>query len=262
LKLDKSSSTYKCSYTFKEYGHFDFIVIKKHDSDADWISEYGTSGRINVIPDIRGEIILEIFPDIHGHTRAYWLDADKHPGLVYNENGEIIRLGNFADVAVHLEDIQNKYSITSIYLLGAQKRGSNREDWAPEASSPSPFAPMSLIDIEPSLGGEEELIKLVDKAHSLGIKVIIDIIPHINRKSSHLPDELTVKTYDDGGNLVARSSTDGRYGSWNDGRLLNYRKFEIWEWLANSITTLIDKFDIDGIRFDSAHAVPIIWLIL
>jgi starch synthase len=57
--------------------------------------------------------------------------------------------------------------------------------------------------------------------------------------------------------LVERASTDGRYGSWNDGKLLNYRMFEVWEWLTDSILTLIDKFDIDGIRFDSAHAVPI-----
>lgn len=32
----------------------------------------------------------------------------------------------------------------------------------------------------------------------------------------------------------------------------NYRKLEVWEWLVNSICTLIDKYDIDGIRFDSA----------
>ncbi len=56
---------------------------------------------------------------------------------------------------------------------------------------------------------------------------------------------------------MVRASTDGRYGSWNDGKLLNYRKFEVWEWLSDSITTLMEKFDIDGIRFDSAHAVPI-----
>ncbi|HOM88516.1 MAG TPA: hypothetical protein PLU42_10865, partial [Spirochaetota bacterium] len=39
--------------------------------------------------------------------------------------------------------------------------------------------------------------------------------------------------------------------------LFNYRKLEVWEWLINSICTLIDKYDIDGIRFDSGHAVPI-----
>ena len=116
---------------------------------------------------------------------------------------------------------------------------------------------MSLVEIEPSLGGEKEFIELVRTAHDLGIKVIVDIVPHLNRRSDELPDRMAVKCYDNDGNLVVRASTDGRYGSWNDGKLFNYRMFEVWEWLANSIDTLIRRYDIDGIRFDSAHAVPI-----
>ncbi len=255
--IHEGGEKYSAEHRFDEYGHYDFVVFAKKRKHAAWINLPGLSGRVNVIPDISGEIILEIFPDIHGHTRAYWRDKSGHPGLVYNEHGEVIRLGRFSDITAHLEDIKNNYRVTALYLLGVQKRGKNKEDWTEYATSPSPFSPMSLVEIEPSLGGEEEFIELVGKAHSMGIKIIVDIIPHINRSSSHLPDEYAVRTYDEAGNLVIRASTDGRYGSWNDGKLLNYRKFEVWEWLADSITTLIDKFDIDGIRFDSAHAVPI-----
>ena len=251
------SERYSAEYRFDDYGHFDFVVFVKKRKNSAWVNLPGLSGRVNVIPDIRGEIILEIFADIHGHTRAYWHDGDGHPGLVYNEHGEVIRLGRFSDVTAHLEDIKKNYSVTSIYLLGVQKRGRNRDDWAPNATSPSPFSPMSLVDIEPALGGEEDLKALVTRAHELGIRIIVDVIPHINRSSDHLPDSLSVWTYDSAGNLVIRASTDGRYGSWNDGKLLNYRKFEVWEWLADSICSLIERFDIDGIRFDSAHAVPI-----
>ena len=257
LRYKEDADTFIGQYTFREYGHYDFAVLRKKIKNTEWVNEPGCNGRVNVIPDVRGEIMLEIFTDIHGHTKVYWRDGDGHPGLLYNENGEVIRLGNMADITVHLEDIRERYFITSIYLLGTQKRGSNQDDWAPEASSPSPFSPMSLIDMEPSLGGEQELKKLVARAHELDIRIIIDIIPHINRTSDHLPDEYIVKTYDGSGNLVFRSSTDGRYGSWNDGKLPNYRLFAIWQWLSDSIKTLIDEFDIDGIRFDSAHAVPI-----
>ncbi len=255
--LPDEDGNFTASYIFKEYGHYDFAVVLRSHMAISWVNEHGTSGRVNALPDLRGEIILEIFVDIHGHTKLYWRDNNGHPGLVYNENGEVIRLGTLADITHHLEDLKSRYFITAIYLLGVQKRGSNREDWAPEATSPSPFSPVSLTEIEPSLGGDDELKKLVTEAHSLGIKIIVDIIPHLNRKSEELPQDYTVLTYDTGGNLVERASTDGRYGSWNDGKLLNYRIFEIWEWLSNSILTLIDKYDIDGIRFDSAHALPI-----
>ncbi len=257
LKFNSKKNCYTASYRFNKYGHYDYAVIKQRSNRNEWVNGEGTNGRINVIPDLRGEIILEIFTDIHGHTRTWWKDGAGNPGLLYNEYGEVIRLGNFEDVTIHLDDIKSKYNISAIYLLGVQKRGDNRENWAYGATSPSPFSPMSLTEIEPSLGGDKKLKKLVEKAHSLNIKVIVDIVPHINRMSDHLPDELVVKTYGVDGNLYPRSSTDGRYGSWDDGKLLNYRKFEIWEWLADSIRELIHRFDIDGIRFDSAHAVPI-----
>lgn len=257
LEYTGSSNKYACTHLFGSYGHYDFMVVRKKGKGEEWPLVHGTSGRVNVIPDVRGNIILEIFTDIHGHTKSYWQDENGHTGLVYNEHGEVIRLGKFSDITAHLDDIKNRYLVTVIYLLGVQKRGTNREDWANEASSPSPFSPMSLVEIEPRLGGEHELKELVKKAHSVGIRIIVDIVPHINRRSSHLSDEYVVFTYDGGGHLTPRASTDGRYGSWNDGKLLNYRKFEVWEWLADSINSLVNKFDIDGIRFDSAHAVPI-----
>ena len=210
------------------------------------------------VPTYGAKIILEIFTDIHGHTRAYWTDGTGHPGLVYNENGEVIRLGRFSDVTAHLEDIKKSYSVTTIYLLGVQKRGTEPRGLGAEATSPSPFSPMSLVEIEPALGGEEELRELVDGAPRAWTSRSSSTSSRTSTaRATSLPDEYAVRTYDESGNLVVRASTDGRYGSWNDGKLLNYRKFEVWEWLADSITTLIEKFDIDGIRFDSAHAVPI-----
>ncbi len=257
LAWDESTRQYFAVHRFDEYGHFDFVVFERKRKHGEWSTLHGTSGRVNVIPDVRGEIILEIFTDIHGHTGMYWRDRTGHPGLVYNENGEVIRLGRFSDISAHLEDLKSRYLITAIYVLGMQKRGSNREDWAPEATSPSPFSPMSLVEPEPSLGGEAEFKELVQRAHELGIKIIVDVVPHLNRTSKEVPDSYAVLCYDHEGKLIKRASTDGRFGSWNDGMLLNYRMFEVWEWLTNSILTLIERFDIDGIRFDSAHAVPI-----
>ena len=256
-ETDDKPAGYTGSYRFKELGQYDYVVYRKGKRSNEWMLCPKCSGRINVIPDVRGRVILEIFPDIHGFSKMYWWTDREHPGLVYNENGEVIRTARFADITAHLSDMKSRYQITDIYILGAQKRGNNREDWAYGATSPSPFSPMSLVEIEDSLGGEHEFKELVKKAHSLDIKIIIDVIPHLNRKSKELSDDCIVNCYDDSGRLVERAATDGRFGSWNDGKLLNYRKFEVWEWLAGSIARMIDLYDIDGIRFDSAHAVPV-----
>ncbi len=250
-------NVWSAELSFTDVGQKDFVVFERNKEGYEWLNDYEYSGRVNIMPDISGEVVLEIFTDIHGHTGVYWKSDTEHPGLVYNENGQVIRIGRFSDVAAHLPDIKRRYMVSVIYLLGVQPRGSNREDWAPGASSPSPFSPLSLTRIEDYLGGEEEFRLMVDVAHSLDIKVIVDIIPHLNRYSNELPDDCAVQCYDGGGGLVYRASTDGRYGSWNDGRLYNYRMFEVWEWLAGSVVALMERFDLDGIRFDSAHAVPI-----
>ncbi len=257
LEYDEQTRRYRGKVLFNEYGHCDFVVHRKRQKRAEWVSVYGASGRVNVMPDLRGELVLQVFTDIHGHTKMWWMDEEGHQGLVYNENGEVIRTGRFSDLTAHLGDLKSRYYITAIYLLGMQKRGSHREDWAAGATSPSPFSPMSLIDVDENLGGEEEFKQLVEEAHRHEIRIIVDCIPHINRHSDHLSDENVVFCYGSDGRLVARSATDGRYGSWDDGKLLNYRRFEVWEWMKDSVSTLIEKFDIDGIRFDSAHAVPI-----
>lgn len=257
LKYNVINNQYETELNFNNYGHYDYVVLNKKQKTKEWLRENKTSGRINVMPNIKGEIILEVFVDIFGHTKVYWGDKEGHPGLVYNENGEVIRLGQLSDLAKHLPDLKDKYNISSLYLLGVQKRGENKEDWAVGASSASPFSPVSLTEIEPAIGGEDQFKILVKQAHKYDIKVIVDCIPHLNRQSKELSDENVVFCYDSSGNLTARASTDGRYGTWNDGKLLNYRRFEVWEWMRKSIETLIEKYDIDGIRFDSAHAVPI-----
>jgi len=257
MTLDASRGVFVAEHQFTEIGSYDYLVYRRSGKSLQWINQRRCSGRINVMPDLAGEIVLEIFPDIHGHSRMYWRDGSGHPGLVYNENGEIIRLGRFSDVTAHLEDLKERYRITMIYMLGVQQRGKNREDWAPEATSPSPFAPMSLTMLEPSLGGETEFRELVERAHALDVRVIVDTIPHLNRHATEVPDDWRVRCYDENGQLVVRASTDGKFGSWNDGALMNYRKFEVWEWLTNSVVKLIKEFGIDGIRFDSAHSVPI-----
>ena len=256
LTLNNDNGKYEALFTAVKTGSIDYLVYRVGKERGGWLSLAGCSGRVNILPDVRGEIVLQIFTDIHGHTRAWWRKGDGHPGLVYNEYGEVIRLGRFSDITAHLDDLVERYGISTLYLLGVFARGRNREDWAPEATSPSPFSPMSFRDFEESLGGESEFDELIEAAHLKGIKIIVDIMPHLNRTSKAVPEDWKVRCYDEFGQLVVRESTDGRYGNWGDGMLLNYRDYRVWQWLGDSIEHLIEK-GVDGIRFDTAHAVPI-----
>ncbi|MDA3821001.1 MAG: hypothetical protein PF450_00095, partial [Bacteroidales bacterium] len=84
LKLNSKTGCYEASRLFRTLGNYDWLLFRAGKSGGHWVD--GQSGRINVLPDLDGEIVLEIFPDIHGHTRLYW--KTPHPGMVYNEMGQ------------------------------------------------------------------------------------------------------------------------------------------------------------------------------
>ena len=65
LPLKWVDGRYTAEWRFRALGRRDWVLYKKLARETVPMQ----SGRINVIPDMRGEIIIEIFPDIHGHTR-------------------------------------------------------------------------------------------------------------------------------------------------------------------------------------------------
>jgi hypothetical protein len=137
LEYDAGAGRFTAEYLFEEYGHFDYLVFRKKKK-SEWVHHAGTSGRINVIPDVRGEIILEIFPISTGtRVSTGWTEAGIPVLCTTSTGGHTPR--RFSDITYHLDDLIRRYRITALYLLGVQKRGANREDWAPRPRHPLLF---------------------------------------------------------------------------------------------------------------------------
>ena len=210
-----------------------------------------------MIPDLRGELVLQIFPDIHGHTRAWWSDGE-HPGLVYNEHGQVIRLGTFADIAAHPATTE-----THLRLHRHLSAGSPETRQQPRGLVAPRHLAVAVRAGEPggdgaSLGGNDGLRALVAAAHELEMKVLVDLIPHLNRRVQgrtrvaagamlRRPPATWCRapppTAATGAGTTACCSTTG---AWRCGR-----------WLADALRTLLERFDVDGVRCDIAHALPI-----
>ncbi len=99
-------------------------------------------------------------------------------------------------------------------------------------------------------GTPEDLKYLVNKAHEMGIAVVMDIV------HSH-----AVKNFAEG--LNEFDGTDGMYfheggrgyhNSW-DSRLFNYGKPEVQQFLLSNITYWIEEFHFDGFRFDGVTSM-------
>lgn len=106
------------------------------------------------------------------------------------------------------------------------------------------FAPSSRF------GTPEELKSLIDKAHGMGIRVIMDIV------HSH-----TVKNINEG--LNEFDGTDyqyfhagdrGNHDVW-DSKLFDYGKTEVLQFLLSNIRFWLEEYQFDGFRFDGVTSM-------
>lgn len=106
------------------------------------------------------------------------------------------------------------------------------------------FAPSSRF------GTPEELRYMVNKAHEMGIAVIMDIV------HSH-----AIKNFSEGLNEFDGSDDQyfhpggrGYHNAW-DSRLFNYGKWEVQQFLLSNVAYWLKEFHFDGFRFDGVTSM-------
>ncbi len=99
-------------------------------------------------------------------------------------------------------------------------------------------------------GTPEELKKLVDTAHGMGLRVIMDLV------HSH-----TVKNVREGINLFdgteyqyLKPGREGEHPQW-DSKLFDYGKTETLQLLLSNVRYWLDEFHFDGFRFDGVTSM-------
>ncbi|EPS72458.1 hypothetical protein M569_02296, partial [Genlisea aurea] len=102
-------------------------------------------------------------------------------------------------------------------------------------------------------GTPEDLKYLIDKAHGLGLQVLIDVVH--SHASNNITDGLN-------GFDVGQSSQEsyfhtgdqGYHRLW-DSRLFNYGNWEVLRFLLSNLRWWIDEFKFDGFRFDGVASM-------
>ncbi|XP_042493187.1 1,4-alpha-glucan-branching enzyme 1, chloroplastic/amyloplastic-like isoform X4 [Macadamia integrifolia] len=102
-------------------------------------------------------------------------------------------------------------------------------------------------------GTPEDLKYLIDKAHSLGLKVLMDVV------HSHTSNNVTdgLNGYD-----VGQSSQESYFHTGNrgyhklwDSRLFNYANWEVLRFLLSNLRWWLVEFQFDGFRFDGVTSM-------
>jgi glycosidase len=121
----------------------------------------------------------------------------------------------------------------------------------------SPYSILDFKQINPDLGTKEDLKELINAAHSVGIKVIIDwVANHTSWDATWTKTNPEFYTLVDG-KMSVPLDNDGNLTDWTDVADLNYDNKELWTAMTDAMKYWIEEFDLDGFRCDMAGMVPL-----
>jgi glycosidase len=105
--------------------------------------------------------------------------------------------------------------------------------------------------INPEFGTEQEFIDLVKEIHSMGMRVILDLVPnHTARDHPWIAQNPDWYEWADDGTPVGPFD-------WSDVAQLNWKNPEVWDAMLGDMLYQVRKWNIDGFRCDVAGMVPV-----
>ncbi|KAF5284607.1 hypothetical protein FQA39_LY16965 [Lamprigera yunnana] len=99
-------------------------------------------------------------------------------------------------------------------------------------------------------GTPEELKQMVDKAHELGLYVLLDVVH--SHASKNVMDGLNLFDATEG--CYFHTGTRGTHSLW-DSRLFNYCEFEVQRFLLSNLRWWLEQYQFDGFRFDGVTSM-------
>lgn len=112
------------------------------------------------------------------------------------------------------------------------------------------YSVKDYMDVAPEYGSKNDFKELVQSAHALGMKVIIDwVANHTSWDNEWLNEHRDWYVQDANGNVITQYD-------WTDVAKLNYENMEMREAMINAMKYWVTDFDIDGFRCDVAFLVP------
>jgi glycosidase len=155
--------------------------------------------------------------------------------------------GNFDAVTAQLERL-SELGVDVLWLMPISPIGVEGR----KGTLGSYYSIVDYCEINPEFGTKEDFKELVDAAHKLGMKVMVDwVANHTSRDSKWLKEgHLDWYVLDSAGNL-------GYLYDWTDVAELNYDNKDMRNAMAEALKYWVKDFNIDGYRCDVAHEIPL-----
>lgn len=99
-------------------------------------------------------------------------------------------------------------------------------------------------------GTPDQLKRLIDKAHSMGIYVLLDVVH--SHASKNVLDGLN--QFDGTNSCFFHDGPRGEHTLW-DSRLFDYNQIEVLRFLLSNLCWYLDEYQFDGFRFDGVTSM-------
>lgn len=156
--------------------------------------------------------------------------------------------GTFEAFAEHLQELKdmgiNTLWFMPIHPISETKRSGTLGSY---------YSITDYREVNPEFGTKEDFAALVDKAHDMGFKVMMDwIANHTGWDCAWIEEHPEWYTQDADGNIVSPQGM-----GWPDVADLNYDNEYLREEMISCMKYWVEEFDIDGFRCDYAAGVPV-----
>ena len=153
--------------------------------------------------------------------------------------------GNFQGVTARLGDL-SKLGVNLLWLMPIHPNGQLNK----KGTLGSPYAVRDYYAIEPTFGTAADLHALIDGAHRLGMRVIIDIVANHTAWDSVMMAHPEFYKKDASGHIISPIP------DWADVAGLDYRNADLREYMTKMLEYWLREFHLDGFRCDAAAMVP------
>lgn len=129
-----------------------------------------------------------------------------------------------------------------------KKFWSERQKAAKTENPKNPYRMKDYFKIDPSYGTSDDVKKFVEKAHSLGLKVVFDLVYyHCGPKANIIREHPDFVLYKPDGSFDT--------GEWAFPKL-NFKNAQLREYLTKNMEYFVREYNIDGFRTDVGEMVP------
>lgn len=155
--------------------------------------------------------------------------------------------GNFEGVIDRLPYLKD-LGVNTLWLMPIHPIGKKGR----KGKKGCPYSIMDYFAINPEYGSEENFKKLVECAHKMEMRLILDLVINHSANDHVMMIERSYWWQRD-----IDSNPTRRIKDWQDISDFNYQVKDLWNYLVDSIIYWVEKFDIDGYRCDVAGMVPL-----